>query len=70
MIDIHTLTVERLAGMIDHTFLKPFGGVPNIEKLCAEARRYNLIEAGATRLGTSAGVKRVEEFMQRNGMTN
>ncbi len=43
MIDIHTLTVERLADMIDHTFLKSFGGVANIEKLCSEARRSNLI---------------------------
>ena len=26
--------------MIDHTFLKPFGTAENIEKLCAEARKY------------------------------
>ena len=27
--------------IIDHTFLKPFGTAENIEKLCAEARKYN-----------------------------
>lgn len=35
------LSAEQLAGMIDHTFLKPFGTEENIEKLCAEARKYN-----------------------------
>lgn len=38
---IKNLSVEQLAGMIDHTFLKPFGTDENIEKLCAEARKYN-----------------------------
>lgn len=38
---IKNLSVEQLAGMIDHTFLKPFGTAENIEKLCAEARKYN-----------------------------
>lgn len=37
---IANLSVKQLAGMIDHTFLKPFGTVENIEKLCAEARKY------------------------------
>ena len=37
---IANLTVKQLAGMIDHTFLKPFGTAENIEKLCAEARKY------------------------------
>ena len=37
---IANLSVEQLAGMIDHTFLKPFGTAENIEKLCAEARQY------------------------------
>lgn len=35
------LSAEQLARMIDHTFLKPFGTAENIEKLCAEARKYN-----------------------------
>jgi len=35
-----TLTPAELAGMIDHTFLKPFGMVSDIEKLCCEAREY------------------------------
>lgn len=37
---IATLSVEQLAGMIDHTFLKPFGNEENIQALCAEARKY------------------------------
>ena len=37
---IANLTVEKLAGMIDHTFLKAFGTAKDIEKLCAEARKY------------------------------
>lgn len=40
MIDIKTLTVEQLASMIDHTFLKPFGTPKDIEKLCEEAMKY------------------------------
>ena len=40
MTQADTLTPERLAGMIDHTFLKPFGTPGDIEKLCAEARLY------------------------------
>lgn len=35
-----TLTPERLAAMIDHTFLRPFGTAADIEKLCGEAARY------------------------------
>lgn len=37
---IKNISVEQLAGMIDHTFLKPFGRKEDIEKLCAEARAY------------------------------
>ncbi|MBN1934346.1 MAG: deoxyribose-phosphate aldolase [Anaerolineae bacterium] len=33
-------TPTQLAGIIDHTFLKPFGAPKDIETLCAEARRY------------------------------
>ena len=40
MIDVDTLTPQELAGMIDHTFLKAYGGPEPIEKLCAEAREY------------------------------
>ncbi|MBO7654878.1 MAG: deoxyribose-phosphate aldolase [Kiritimatiellae bacterium] len=40
MYDVETITPAELAGMIDHTFLKPFGGPEPIEKLCAEAREY------------------------------
>lgn len=38
---VSNLSVEQLAGMIDHTFLKPFGTEENIKKLCEEARAYN-----------------------------
>jgi deoxyribose-phosphate aldolase len=34
------LTVEKLAKMIDHTFLKPFGTKADIEQMCDEARNY------------------------------
>ena len=34
------LTPQSLAAMIDHTFLKSFGGPEPIEILCAEAREY------------------------------
>jgi deoxyribose-phosphate aldolase len=34
------VTPRSLAAMIDHTFLKPFGGPEDIERLCDEARRY------------------------------
>lgn len=37
---IANLSVKDLAGMIDHTFLKPYGTAADIEKLCAEADRY------------------------------
>ncbi|MCD8042694.1 MAG: deoxyribose-phosphate aldolase [Tannerellaceae bacterium] len=40
MEQIKNLSVEKLAGMIDHTFLKPFGTAADIEKLCEEARKY------------------------------
>jgi len=38
--DLLNLTVEQLAGMIDHTFLKPFGTAADIKKLCEEALHY------------------------------
>ena len=34
------ISVEELAGMIDHTFLKAFGTSSDIEKLCSEADDY------------------------------
>eukprot|EP00544_Gedaniella_sp_CCMP2646_P015143 CAMPEP_0202488696 /NCGR_PEP_ID=MMETSP1361-20130828/6670_1 /ASSEMBLY_ACC=CAM_ASM_000849 /TAXON_ID=210615 /ORGANISM="Staurosira complex sp., Strain CCMP2646" /LENGTH=247 /DNA_ID=CAMNT_0049118323 /DNA_START=51 /DNA_END=794 /DNA_ORIENTATION=+ len=35
-----SLSPKELAGMIDHTFLKNFGSVKHVEKLCREARQY------------------------------
>lgn len=37
---VANLSVEELAGMIDHTYLKPYGTEENMQKLCGEARRY------------------------------
>ena len=37
---VKQLSVEQLAGMIDHTFLKPFGTERDIRKLCEEAMEY------------------------------
>ena len=37
---IKILSVEQLAGMIDHTFLKAFGTEEDIKKLCEEAIEY------------------------------
>ena len=37
---IKNLSIEQLAGMIDHTFLKPFGTKEDIKKLCEEAMEY------------------------------
>lgn len=65
------LTFEKLAGMIDHTFLQPYGGPEKIEQLCAEARRYHfamvaiqpaevercvhLLEGSGVRVGAAIG---------------
>jgi len=40
MESIKKLSVKELAGMIDHTYLKPFGTDADIEKLCSEANQY------------------------------
>jgi len=36
----NTLTATKLAGMIDHTFLKPAGEADAVRKLCREAKKY------------------------------
>jgi len=33
-------TRRPLASMIDHTILKPEAGIPDVERICAEARQY------------------------------
>ena len=38
--ELLNITAEELAGMIDHTFLKPFGTAADIKQLCEEARQY------------------------------
>ena len=37
MIDVDKLTKRSLAGLLDHTYLKAFGGPEKIENLCREA---------------------------------
>jgi deoxyribose-phosphate aldolase len=34
------MRIDELAGMIDHTFLKPFGGPEEMERICEEAAHY------------------------------
>ena len=57
---IANLSVEQLAGMIDHTFLKPFGTAENIEKLCAEARQYKFAMVAINPAEVEACVKLLE----------
>jgi len=40
MIDVDNLTKRQLAGLLDSTFLKAFGGPEKIEELCREAAEY------------------------------
>ncbi|MDF9831717.1 deoxyribose-phosphate aldolase [Parabacteroides sp. PF5-6] len=68
---VANLSVKDLAGMIDHTFLKPYGTAADIEKLCAEADQYgfamvainpaevttcaSLLKSSAVRVGAAIG---------------
>lgn len=68
---IATMSVEELAAMIDHTFLKPYGDEQPIEQLCAQAREYKfamvainpgevetcakLLEGSGVRVGAAIG---------------
>lgn len=61
------LSVEQLAGMIDHTFLKPFGTAENIEKLCAEARTYNFAMVAINPAEVTTCVKLLEGSKVRTG---
>lgn len=40
MIEVETLTKKQLAGLLDSTFLKAFGGPEKIDDLCREAAEY------------------------------
>lgn len=64
---VANLSVEQLAGMIDHTFLKPFGTVENIEKLCAEAREYNFAMVAINPAEVITCVKLLEGSKVRTG---
>jgi deoxyribose-phosphate aldolase len=43
MIDIEHLTASKLAVLIDHTFLRPYGRPEDIHRLCQEARTYGFV---------------------------
>lgn len=62
-----TLSVEQLAGMIDHTFLKPFGTEENIESLCAEARAYKFAMVAINPAEVETCVKLLEGSGVRTG---
>lgn len=64
---VANLSVEQLAGMIDHTFLKPFGTAANIEKLCAEARAYNFAMVAINPAEVTTCVKLLEGSKVRTG---
>lgn len=64
---VANLSVEQLAGMIDHTFLKPFGTAENIEKLCAEAREYNFAMVAINPAEVITCVKLLEGSKVRTG---
>lgn len=64
---VANLSVEQLAGMIDHTFLKPFGTAANIEKLCAEAREYNFAMVAINPAEVTTCVKLLEGSKVRVG---
>lgn len=64
---VANLSVEQLAGMIDHTFLKPFGTAENIEKLCAEAREYNFAMVAINPAEVTTCVKLLEGSKVRTG---
>jgi deoxyribose-phosphate aldolase len=40
VVDVESLTNDKLAGLIDHTLLKPEAGTEQILTLCQEAQRY------------------------------
>ena len=64
---IANLSVKQLAGMIDHTFLKPFGTAENIEKLCAEARKYEFAMVATNPAEVETCVKLLEGSPVRVG---
>ncbi len=64
---IANLSVKQLAGMIDHTFLKPFGTAENIEKLCDEARKYEFAMVAINPAEVETCVKLLEGSPVRGG---
>ena len=53
--------------MIDHTFLKPFGTAENIEKLCDEARKYEIVMVAINPAEVETCVKLLEGSPVRVG---
>jgi deoxyribose-phosphate aldolase len=67
MIELKELTPESLAGMIDHTFLKPYGEPSDIERLCEEAVRYGFAMVAVNPAETSRCVKILQGTGVRTG---
>jgi len=67
MNEFPNLTAEQLAGMMDHTFLKPFGKAADIEKLCEEARRYGFAMVAINPAETEICVRLLEGSKVRVG---
>lgn len=64
---IAELSVKSLAGMIDHTYLKPFGDATPIEKLCEEARHYGFAMVAINPAEVTTCVKLLEGSPVRVG---
>lgn len=64
---VRDLSVEQLAGMIDHTFLKPFGVEDDIKKLCDEARKYRFAMVAINPAEVETCVKLLEGSGVRTG---
>ena len=63
----NNLTPETLAGMIDHTFLKPYGSPQNIETLCGEAKHYGFAMVAINPAETERCVKLLDGTEVRVG---
>ena len=64
---IEKLSVKELAGLIDHTFLKPFGTDEDIEKLCSEANQYGFAMVAINPAEVSTCVKLLKNSPVRVG---
>ena len=64
---IENLSVTELAGMIDHTFLKPYGTHDDIKKLCNEALQYQFAMVAINPAEVTACVNLLSDSAVRTG---